>query len=554
MFVRTKRVKNTRGETLEYLVLVESVWDKGRVRQRTLVNLGRKDQLDPGQIDAMLKAMSPLGDKIQAINVAEGLGLEEALEYGPLPVLHRLWEDLGLGPSLRKALAGHAYTSPVEAAVFAMVASRIMRPASKLATSRWLSGVYWPGFDEVKLHHLYLGLDVLEEHKETIEADLWNRTLDLFALDLDLVLMDTTNVYFHGETAGDLAQFGHSKEKRFDKRLVSIALLVTKEGIPIGHEVLPGNTHDSVAFRKGLDALRNRFKVKRVIIAADRGMVSEKLLKELREAGLEYVVGVRMRGYRLAEDAISRSGARWQTITPGRLLVKTVPWKKERLLVCLNPEERKRDRAIRADILASLREELRTGSASGLIRNSRFRPFVSVDQDAVELDMYKVREAARYDGKYVLRTNIPELPSAEVATLYKQLWRVERAFRDLKGPLELRPVWHWTDPRIKGHVMVCFLAYAIEMAFQTSIQKAVPNPDAPATGEADYHEIMEDLSRLKVVTFNIDGRQMAVRTDLLGRAFDAFKAVGLRPPPKVLRDSKSDPGLVPISGSESAMP
>lgn len=209
-----------------------------------------------------------------------------------------------MGPAIRKLLAGHSYTSPVEAAIFAMVASRIMRPDSKLATSRWLSGVYWPAFQELKLHHLYLGLDVLEEHREAIEAELWNRTVNLFSLDLDLVLMDTTNVYFHGETADELARFGHSKEKRFDKRLVSIALLVTKEGIPIGHEVLPGNTHDTVAFRKGLDALRNRFRVKRVIIAADRGMVSEELLKEVREAGLEYVVGVRMRGYRLAEEAI----------------------------------------------------------------------------------------------------------------------------------------------------------------------------------------------------------------------------------------------------------
>ena len=341
--------------------------------------------------------------------------------------------------------------------------------------------------------------------------------------------MDTTNTYFEGPTLGKLAQFGPSKQKRFDRRLVSIGLLATRDGVPIGHEVFPGNMGDVDAFRAMLIALKTRFRIRRVIICADRGMVSDPVLKELRRAHMEYIVGARSSN--AVEDAISYTGANWQPVDGLKIRVKPMGDDGETFVVCYNPDEAEHDRQRRQDIVARLRKKLRENpSAKSLLRNTSFKSFVRLQNATAEIDEEKVRQAARYDGKYVLRSNT-DLTPPEIAKAYRQLYRVERAFREIKGPLKIRPVYHFTDGRIRGHIMVCFLAYALEMALRQALGKTAHS----IASEADYHEILQDLGHLgvgRIVT--TDGRTYHQRTPLKGRAYEAFAAVGLRPPDRVL--------------------
>ena len=535
MFVRKKFVHQN-GKTYEYLLLVETVRKGRRVVQQTVCNLGRADQLDASRIDAMVQALSGLTRSVLVLDAHDEDGLQGMRLLGALPIWRRLWRDLGMESVLQAAAAGTEM--PLGPAAFALVAARLMAPQSKRATFKhWLGSVYAPEFAQLSLHHLYLALDMLTEHKTTVEKTLWNRTQELFAPQVDLVLMDTTNAYFHGATRGTLARYGKSKEKRYDRPLVSIGLLATRDGVPIGHQVFPGNLHDAKAFKEMLQELRSTFAVQRAVLCADRGMVSEEILAELRAEGIEYVVGARMT--RTAEEAISYTGANWQDVEGLRIRLKPMGVDGETYIVCHNPEEEKHDRERRRELVARLREQLKKNpSGSDLLRNSSYRSYLRVQGKAIAIDETKIARSERYDGKYVLRSNA-ELSHQDIVLAYRQLYQVERAFRDLKGPLELRPIRHFTDKRIRGHVMVCFLAYALEMA----LRQALAGKKGAVVAEGDYHEIMRDLDRLAVATLGAGDRIYQVRTPIEGRAYEAFAAVGLRPPAKVLAGPGSDPKI-----------
>jgi transposase len=271
-----------------------------------------------------------------------------------------------------------------------------------------------------------------------------------------------------------------------------------------------------------------------VVLCADRGMVSEELLKRLRHDHIEYVVGARA-GHKV-EDALSYRGANWEDVDDLQIRIKPMGLEDETFIVCYNPKEAEHDRKRRKEILARLRERLHDNpSGSSLLRNTSFKSYVRIADVRVSVDEEKVRRAARYDGKYVLRTNA-QLTHAEAARAYRQLFQIERAFRDLKGPLELRPIRHFTDRRIRGHIMVCFLAYALELALRQAMAGK-----GTVLAEHDYHQIMRDLATTTVATIDTGERVYRIRSPLQGRAHEAYAAIGLRPPNKVLEAPADDP-------------
>jgi len=352
MFIRTKRVHQN-DRTYEYLLIVENVRTARGPQQKTIANLGRKDLLDPSTLDRLVQSMAPLAQGTMIFDLAgEDEGYQGSRLLGPLPVFRRLFEDLGVGAFLR---AANSSDMPLDEAVFAMVAARLMAPASKLRTfEEWLPSVYAPSFAGLSLHHFYRALDLLAETKDALEKELWDKTRGLFNPAVDLVLVDTTNTYVEGDTRGELAQHGKSKDRRYDRRLLSIGTLVTGEGVPVGHEVFPGNLHDTRAFAELICALKQRFTIDRVMLCADRGMVSEEILAGLRRQGRSYVVGCRMT--RLAEEAIADRAGIWRDLEdhPG-IRIKPVSYDGEQYIVVFNREEARREKTRRKDLVSRLR-------------------------------------------------------------------------------------------------------------------------------------------------------------------------------------------------------
>ena len=523
MFIRTKTFANKDGTTRTYLQLVANERAGGKVRQRVLANLGRLEELRSGPLDRLMESLAKFSRERWVMEQArEPLRAKWARSWGPALVFRRLWEEIGLSAVLGGLVEASSAQSDFEEAAFAMVLNRLLDPASKLKTSRWLKTIHRPQWQGLDLHHLYRALDFLADHKDEIEPALYARVRDLFSLKLDLVLWDTTSTYFEGRAAEGFAEFGHSKDHRPDRVQIVVGALMSRDGFPIAHEVFPGNTADIDTFRHTLGKVRERFHLGRVILVGDRGMVSEKLLGEIEALGLQYIVGVRMRRLKAAEAVLARAG-RYREVAPN-LRVKEVVHGEARYIVCLNPEEREHDRRVREEALAKLREKLAAGEAKQLIGNSAYRRYLKLVGAGVEINEAAAEDEARLDGKYVLRTN-SSLDPEEVAQAYKSLWQVERAFRELKSGLDLRPVYHWTEKRIRGHVMICFLALVLEMALRRKL--AALGEDVP------YDDLLSDLSELRAVELHLDGRRCLVRTDLPGQADLAFRAVGLRPPPHI---------------------
>jgi transposase len=343
------------------------------------------------------------------------------------------------------------------------------------------------------------------QEKEKIEEALFARNRDLFSLNLDLMLFDTTSIYFEGQGPEGLAEYGYSRDHRPDKVQVILGLLMTRDGMPVAHHVLPGNTADIKAFRYAIADLRQRFPIRRVVIIADRGVVSEPLLEELEGEGMEYIVGMPLRRWKeVREKVLSRAG-RYHKVKDN-LRIKEVDVDGHRYIVCHNPEEEERDRKERESIVAMLEKQLSQSGLSGLIKRKGWGCYLKVKEAGqAEIDREKVAEEARYDGKYVLRTNT-SLPAEEAALDYKSLWQVEHAFRELKSGLEIRPVYLRTEAHVRGHIFVCFLALVLEATLERLLKEQGT--------QATYREVMSDLLELMAVRFESRGKAWLWRTEL----------------------------------------
>lgn len=237
------------------------------------------------------------------------------------------------------------------------------------------------------------------------------------------------------------------------------------QGGPVSWEVFPGNTADPVAFEAMITKLRARFKIGHVVAVADRGMMGKKSLELLTEGKTpyDYILGCRMKKQKeIGTDVLGRAG-RYEDAAPN-LKVKEVQIEGRRYVICLNEGKKRKDEAARLAILDALREKL-TGGAKNLIGKKGYARYLRVAKDAVQIDEDKVLLESRFDGKYVLRTNT-DLPAAEVAKTYKSLWRVERAFRETKSTIEVRPVFHHRDDTTIGHIVAGFLALRLEADLQ----------------------------------------------------------------------------------------
>ena len=548
MFFRTK----TSG-TRSYLQIVENRWVDGRPKQRVIATLGRLDQLQQtGQLDALLVSGARLAQSVLLLSAhAKGqVPVITTRRIGPALIFERLWRETGCQRVIAQLLEGRRYEFDVERAVFLTVLHRLINPGSDRAADRWKSDYQIEGGNDLQLHHLYRAMAWLGEElpkdqqkdktpfaprciKDRIEEDLFAHRRDLFT-DLQLVFFDTTSIYFEGEGGQDIGQRGFSKDHRPDLYQMVVGAVLDGQGRPICCELWPGNTADVSTLIPVVDRLRSRFGVRRVCIVADRGMISKETIAALErdERGWQYILGARMRSQNEVKDDVLSRGGRYRVVHPERvnsddpspLKVKEVYVDKRRHIVCLNDDEARKDAADREAIVAALREQLRSGDKS-LVGNKGYRRYLAGSgPDHFQVDEAKITEDARYDGKWVLRTNT-ELDSAEVALQYKQLWTVEHWFRSCKSLLQTRPIYHKCDETIRGHVFCSFLALVLRQELQARLEERGHT--------SEWADVIRDLDRLQMVEVEQDQKRFLLRSEAQGTCGKVFQAVGVALPPTV---------------------
>jgi Transposase DDE domain len=526
MFVRVKRSVQG-GQTYEYLQLVESFREAGHVRQRVRATLGRRDQLvASGALDSLLRSLARFSDRLCVVERVrtEGLQAHRAKAWGPALVFGRLWETQGLPEILQQLTAARRVGFDIERACFALALQRLCAPGSDRQGAAWLQTVEASGLAGLELHHLYRTAGgILAPHRDALELALFQQDRDLFTQTLDLLFIDTTSVFVWRDTETPLRRRGYSRDRRPDQPQVVLCVAVDRQGWPVAWDILPGNTADRPAFRALIARLRTRFRIGRVIVVADRGMMAAAtvaLLTEDPEAPFDYILGCKLRrDAEVAERVLARPG-RFHPVAPN-LEVKEVTVEAHRYVVCRNPEEAAADAAARAALVTHLETTLAQRGPKALLGNKGFARFLSVRKGSVTLNQAAIDADARLDGKFVLRTNTA-LPATEVALAYKSLWRVERTFREEKSTLEVRPVYHHRDDTTIGHIVACFLALRLEVDLQRRLDERGAAPPWP--------DLMRDLAHVQAVEVTCDGQRYRLRTELQGHAAAAFAAAGVRPP------------------------
>jgi transposase len=520
MFVRKKK-----SGPREYLVIVENYREGRKVKQRTIANLGRLDILrNTSKLDSVIKGLSQFSEKVGVISAFQK---DESLkcwakEWGSYLVFRRLWEQLDLAEVIKGIQAKRKVEFNLEQALFYTVLHRLTERGSDLKASKWIERVYDPGRTNLKYHHLIRAMGYAGKHKNEIEEGLFLKDRDLFSNQLDLVFFDTTSIYFEGEGPEGLAEFGNSKDHRPDRKQIIIGVVMTAEGKPICCEFWPGNMSDVKTLREVIRTLKERFSITRVILVCDRGMVSKENISLLKEEGFYYIFGVRMRRVKkVRQEILSRQG-RYKTIK-GNLKVKEVNLEGDRFIVCLNPEEEKRDREVREKLIIELKERIRT-KPSSLISNKAYRRYLEVARGSIRLNQDKVTGESRFDGKFVLTTNT-HLSAEEVALTYKNLWQVEYAFKSLKSILQNRPTYHQTPDNTRGHIFCSYLSLLllIELKSRLEVKGGVP----------PWDEIIRDLRSLQAIKIQFQGKSFLIRSEFEGLAYKCFITAGVQPPPTI---------------------
>ncbi len=541
MFVRLKKTGK-----YKYLQIVQTYREGKKVKQRVISTLGRLEELQQkGDIETIISSLSKYSKEVIMCLTGKGDTSGESFVIGPVLVFERLWRESGLYGVINLLLEGRKYEFDVERAIFVTVLHRLLVSGSDRSCEHWMQGYRIEGSEQLSLHHFYRAMAFLGDEiddqsgktpfsprcvKDIVEERLFLLRRNLFT-ELELVFFDTTSIYFEGKGGDEIGRYGNSKDHRSDRRQMVVGAILDNKGFPLCCEIWPGNTADVNTLLPVANRLRKRFGVEKMCVVADRGMISQDTVEAMEAKGMSYILGVRMRRVNhVKRDVLTRAG-RYQEVlpevalskAPAPLRVKEVMHEDTRYIVCLNPRQARKDKADRDMIIESLKDRIKSGAKS-MIGNKGYRKYLRVSKDTIRIDESKVKDEERYDGKWVLTTNM-DMPADKVALKYKELWRVEQVFREVKSILETRPVYHKRDETIRGHVFCSFLALVLRKELDMRME---------AMGEhVEWLQIKQDLKRMQEVVITQSDRKIALRTEASGDCNKVFKAVGMAIPPTI---------------------
>jgi Transposase DDE domain len=569
MYLRATPRKNLDGSVVRYLQLAHNVWDSEAKRSRVQVvyNFGREDHLNRAALQRLVASVTRFLDPEQALAAAaEGLQFIESRPLGGTWVLDGLWQRLGIGATMRKLLTGRRRDERAERVLFALVANRALAPSSKLAAAAWVTeDVLINGLAETSDDACYRAMDWLIEIKDELEREVFAQVANLLNLEVDLLFFDTTSTYFevgeaddpvwrdergiptnrpldeHGQ--GDAPDghalrgfrgYGHSKDHRDDLPQVVIGMAVTRTGIPVRCWCWPGASSDSALIRQVKTDMRD-WTLTRIIWVADRGFSSERNRRWLRQGDHHYILGEKLRsGSAQATAALSRQGRYQQSTGTGDLRVKEVRLGEgERFVICFNPDAAQRDQAVRERLVAQLSELIDDTDGLSVTKRAELRGVISTKPGLnrflrvtagglLRIDQAAIKTESNLDGKYLLRTSDPHLSAEDIALGYKQLYEVERGWRDLKSTLDLRPVYHRKEDRIRAHITLCWLALLLTRIIETTCQ-------------ATWPVLRRELDRLTIGTFAGPAGVFRQRTEITKPQRDILAKLHLDPPPRIIQ-------------------
>jgi hypothetical protein len=566
VYLRETRRANRDGSVVRYLALAHNERHPrtGSPVAKVIHNFGRADKVDRDALARLVSSISRFLEPEQAVAAAAGTDVEvvDSRRLGGAWTLDRIWERLGIGAAIRRAAEGRRLDGEaVERVIFALVAQRALEPGSKLAATGWVAErVAIEGCAGFSDDAAYAAMDFLLDALDGIAAEVFASVAHSLNLDLDIVFVDTTSTYFETEGADDLPElqadagddeqinpaesgtraFGHSKDHRDDLPQVVIAMAVTRDGVPVRCWTFAGNTTDTAIIRTVKADLAG-WNLRRCVWVADRGFASAANRAYLTRGGGHYIHAEKLRATNAeAAAALARAG-RYKTVADNLRLkeVHVAPGgngdgdegaRAQRFVVCHNPAQAERDAQVRANLVEHLRglidgsDAWTTRRRDELIGSLKGKPGLRrylrrTSSGLLRIDSAAIKAEAHLDGKWLLRTSDSTLTVEDLAAAYKQLLQVERGWRDMKGALALRPVFHHREDRIRAHVQLCWLALLLLRVIEN------------ATGQT-WRTLRQELDRLHLVTLATGDGRVAQRSTLTAGQRTVLTALDLPEPPR----------------------
>ena len=562
MYLRSTPRRNKDGSEVRYLQLAHNVWDpqKRRSTVQVVYNFGREDAANREALQRLAASVTRFLDPDAALAApADGLAFTESRPLGGTWALDALRAQLGIGKEMSRLLKGSRRDASAERVLFALVANRALAPSSKLAASRWVSeDVLVTGLATTTDDACYRAMDWLVEIRGDLEKKVFDSLVTLLNLEVDVLFFDTTSTYFvtgdeddpvardkngmplaSGNAAGDedgkrepaaFRTWGKSKDHRDDLPQVVIGMAVTRDGVPVRAWCWPGSTSDSALIRQVKDDMRD-WCLSKVVWVADRGFSSAENRRYLRKGGGSYIIGEKLRsGSAEAAAALSRQG-RYKDIAQNLKVKEVRIAEDERFVICFNPEAAERDAALRAKMIARLEDAIAGSDQLSRDKRAELRGVISTKPGLnrylratpgglLRVDAAKAKAEENLDGKYLLRTADPKTTAEDIALGYKQLLEVERGWRDMKQVIDLRPVFHRREDRIRAHVLLCWLALLLARIAENACGSTWP-------------ELRRELDKIQVGTFTGPAGIFRQRTELTTNQRQILKTLKIEAPPRI---------------------
>ena len=562
MFPRIATVKRG-SKTYKYLQIVEAYRANGRTTQRVVANLGRLDQLD-GKLDDLLASLNKYAKRPFVRD--DQIGCRQALPWGPVLLARHLWDQMELGEVIGRLCRWRRYKFDVAESAFVLVANRLCEPRSEHGLARWLEHTFvcdakgkrwtpdWLPAREItkqqrvkvkheQLNQWYRTLDALLLVKEQIEQALYMRVRDLFSVKVDLVFYDLTSTYFCRKSpVGKLRRHGHSKEGK--PRQVQVVLgVVMANGFPIAHHVFEGNRAEKTTLRDVLTDVDRRFGLGHVLVVADRGLVSPDNLAYLSQSKFRYLVGLPGRRSREAREVFEAlDDTKWQRVDPENLVQEIrLPGRTDRYFVIDSLPRKTYEQSLRRRAMERAQQALarvaaaveagrlkdpakigaRAARAAGKHHGYRYYSYAVSGPGQFRFweDREKMRAETLHEGKYILKTDDQELDATEAVGAYKELDTVESGFRDLKDVIEMRPVYHKTDDRIKAHIFVATLGLFLKRSLEHQL--------APVLPELSGSEAIAAIRSIGLAELDLNGKRTRLVSGGSRDARRVISALGL---------------------------
>lgn len=536
-------IKITKAKTNQYVQLVRSYREGGRVKHKVVLNLGKLEQIENNPSFQRLAQRLAEISKLQKSADIKDCSEAEIVNWGYL-IYQKIWKEYGLDKLLSHLTRNRKVQFSLNDASFLMVVQHLMQPRSKLATYNHQG--HFVNLPKVTLNQLYRSLDLLSEYKEQLEEALFQANRTLFNMQIDMVFYDVTTFSFESVRADSLRDFGFSKNGKFKEVQVVMGLMIDCGGRPIGYELFPGNTFDGKTLDRALAALKERFNIRRVIIVADRGINSKVNLKKINDQGYSYIFASRLKkmgegvqkeiftgGYEEMEfPEGSEDKIRYKVIDyinrvkneDGKIC--SLP---ERLVITYSEKRAKKDREDRNRLLEKARSlledksKIKAGNKRG---GKKYLKEITSGQVDWVLDEEAILRDEKFDGYHGIQTSEKNLSPLEVLSAYHTLWKIEESFRIMKSTLEVQPIFHWTEKRIKGHFVACFLAFLLERTLELKLKRADEDPWC--------EQIREALNSLNFSKVDIDDKTYLIKTKGTELSKKILRLLRFKPLPNVM--------------------